>query len=89
MAQSSVLRNLFKDANLKLQKEWLKYVFVSTEKVADFHSELLEFLTQKSNAQRDEMVYFIWDTFDVFVSKSCIGRLLRKKKWTKKVVLFS
>src|SRR5579859_4251790 len=36
MAQSSALRNLVKDANLKLQKEWPRYVFVLCEKVADF-----------------------------------------------------
>jgi hypothetical protein len=44
---------------------------------------------EKSNAQRDEMVYFIWDTFDVLVSESAVGRLLRKRKWTRKVVLLS
>ena len=35
------------------------------------------------------MVYFIWDTFDVLVSESAIGRLLRKKKWTRKLVQIS
>ena len=43
---------------------------------------------QKPNAQGNEMVYFIWDTFDVIVSEPTIGYLLRKKKWTRKIVLF-
>jgi transposase len=53
---------------------------VLSVKFTDFRQELLEYLSQKPNAQRDEMVYFIWDTFNVAVSESCIGRLLRKRK---------
>ena len=32
------------------------------------------------------MVYFIWDTFEVAVSESAIGRVLKRVGWNKKIV---
>jgi hypothetical protein len=46
----------------------------------------LTWLTLQPNRQQDEMVYFIWDTFEVAVSESAIGRVLKRARWNKKIV---
>jgi len=49
---------------------------------------LLRYLDTKSDIQRDEMIYFIWDTFDVMVSESAVSRFLRRMSWSRKLVYF-
>jgi len=45
---------------------------------------LLEFLEDEPTAYIDEMQDFLYDTFDIEVSLSTIGRTLKQQKWSKK-----
>ena len=49
---------------------------------------LLDFLDRKSNAYVDEMIYFIWDEYDIMISESAIKRSLQKTHWSRKMVYF-
>ena len=64
------------------------YVQFRCSKLTILEYALLEYLTGKSNADKEEMALFIWDTFQIIVSESALTRLLNKKKWTKKIVHF-
>lgn len=46
---------------------------------------LLEYLVEKPGLYRDEMVVFLWDEFEMLVSEACIGRVLKREGWSKKV----
>jgi len=43
-------------------------------------------LDNKPLAYIDEMVYFIWDEYNVMVSDSAVKRCLKRITWTRKVV---
>jgi hypothetical protein len=46
---------------------------------------LLDPLREKSYLHLDEMVIFLWDTFDELLSTSTISRSLKRAGWSKKV----
>jgi hypothetical protein len=50
------------------------------------HKGLREYLDNKPLAYIDEMIYFIWDEYDIMVSESAIKRCLKRIKWSRKVV---
>ena len=50
---------------------------------------LLNHLVMKPDLQIDEMVYFLWDSFQVEVSYSAVQRMLKRVKWWKKNVYSS
>jgi transposase len=45
-----------------------------------------ELLLNKPSHYVDEMMFFIWDEFEVWVTESTVRRWLRKKKYTKKII---
>lgn len=47
---------------------------------------LSEYLLEKPNLYRDEMVLFILDEFNTHVTPSSIGRALKSRGWTKKTI---
>lgn len=49
---------------------------------------LLDYLAMRPSTYIDEQVYFLWDTFDVYVNEQCITRMLKRVKWSKKKVYF-
>lgn len=47
---------------------------------------LCEYLLEKPDLYRDEMVLFMLDEFDIQVTPSSIGRALKSRGWTKKTI---
>ena len=47
---------------------------------------LLEYLILRPSAYIDEQVYFLWDEFDIMVNEQCVQRMLKRVKWSKKLV---
>lgn len=47
---------------------------------------LCEHLLEKPGLYLDEMVVFLWDEFEVLVTKSSISRTLSSHGWSKKVI---
>ena len=45
--------------------------------------DLLKFLNEKPSAYLDEMVWFIWDEYNVEVSESTLSRVLKSLHWSK------
>jgi hypothetical protein len=47
---------------------------------------LFEFLNFRSTGYLDEMVYFLWDDYEVMVSEPTVQRVLARNKWSRKQV---
>jgi hypothetical protein len=47
---------------------------------------LCEYLLEKPDLYRDEMVLFVLDEFNTHVIPSSIGRALKSRGWTKKII---
>ena len=47
---------------------------------------LLEYLILRPSAYIDEQVYFLWDEFDIMVNEKCVQCMLKRVKWSKKLV---
>jgi hypothetical protein len=72
---------------LLLQLKWVRYAVYALKKTNLFALQaLLEFLNIKPSSYREDMLYFLWDEFNVMVSEATVGRFLSKQRWSRKVV---
>ena len=54
--------------------------------LSDYHAEqLLQYLDQRPTAYQDEMVWFLYDEFELVVDRSTISRFLTARRWSKKI----
>ena len=47
---------------------------------------MLVYLNERPSAYLDEIVWFLWDEYDVVVSDSTVSRVIKQLGWSKKVV---
>jgi transposase len=53
--------------------------------LSDFYkAELLHYLEQRPSAYLDEMVYFLWDEYELQVDEATVFRALRRLRWSRK-----
>ncbi len=56
-------------------------------KLSDYHAEqLIEYLHQRLTVYQNEMIWFLFDEFNIIIDVSNVCRLLVKWKWSKKLV---
>ncbi len=56
-------------------------------KLSDYHAEqLIEYLHQRLTVYQNEMIWFLFDEFNIIINVSNVCRLLVKRKWSKKLV---
>ena len=48
-------------------------------------NELHVYLQQRPTAYLDELVFFLWDEFELDVSESTVYRALKRSRWSRKV----
>jgi transposase len=59
-----------------------------SRKLSQYHElELLKYLKQRSHAYLNEMCWFIWDEFEIFVNVSIISKALKRLKWNRKKMM--
>jgi transposase len=57
-------------------------------KLSHFHEmKLLKFLKQRSHAYLNEMCWFLWDEFEIFVNESTVNKTLKRLEWNKKKMM--
>ncbi len=56
-----------------------------SRKLNQFHeTELLNYLKHRSHAYLNEMIWFIWDEFEIFINDSIVSKALKRLNWNKK-----
>ncbi len=88
MMPSVGLRLFHKTERAKWHQKWWKWALLCFDLFMLIFQSLLDFLDRKSNAYIYEMVYFIWDEYDIMISESVIKCSLQKAHWSRKVVCF-
>ncbi len=54
--------------------------------LSEYHAqELLDFLSQRFIAYQNDMIWFLYDEFDIVVSQSTISRLLKEARYSRKI----
>ena len=48
----------------------------------------MEFLQHRSDKYIDEMIYFIWDEFNIMISVPTMQKTIVKMEWTRKLVSY-
>jgi hypothetical protein len=57
-------------------------------KLNQFHEiELLKYLKQRSHAYLNEMCWFVWNEFEIFVNDSIVNKALKRLSWNKKKMM--
>ena len=82
------LRLFHKAERAKWRRKWWKWILLCFDLFILIFQNSLDFLDRKSNAYIDEMVYFIWDEYDIMISEFAIKRSLQKAHWSRKVICF-
>ncbi len=56
-------------------------------KLSDYHAEqLIEYLHQRLTVYQNEIIWFLFDEFNIIIDVSNVCKLLVKRKWSKKLV---
>jgi transposase len=59
-----------------------------SRKLNQFHEiELLKYLKQRSHAYLNEMCWFVWDEFEIFVDDSIVNKTLKRLSWNRKKMM--
>jgi hypothetical protein len=59
-----------------------------SRKLNQFHEiELLNYLKHRSHAYLNEMIWFIWNEFEIFVNDSIFNKTLKRLSWNKKKMM--
>jgi transposase len=54
-------------------------------RLTKFHEdELLKYIEQRPHAYLDEMVWFLWDEFEIALNESTVSRALKRLQWNRK-----
>ncbi len=55
--------------------------------LSEYHAQkLLDFLSQWFIIYQNDMIWFLYDEFDIVISQSTISRLLKEAKYSRKIV---
>jgi len=54
--------------------------------LSEYHAqELLDFLSQRFIVYQNDMIWFLYDEFDIVISQSTISRLLKQARYSRKI----
>jgi transposase len=59
-----------------------------SRRLTKFHeNELLKYIEQRSHAYLDEMIWFLWDEFEISLDEFTVSRALKRLQWNRKKMI--